>query len=143
MKLLDLLFNAASGGVVGVALEIGRGFFDVWRADREQKREIEKMEAMARIKIEGAAWDAFAKSQQPEALDNVWPWAASIRVLMRPALTLLLLGFLFYAYFTAAEPARLDMNGELQFAGFTAIFWWFASRYNARPSSVSVALPKK
>ena len=135
MKILDLLFNAASGGVVGVALELGRGWFDVWRADREQRREIEKLEAMARIKIEGAAWDAFRESQRPEATDNVWPWAASVRVLMRPLLTLLLLAFLFYAFFTADAAGRADMSGELQFAGFTAIFWWFASRYRPGPAS--------
>ena len=135
MKILDLLFNAASGGILGVGLEMLRGWFDVWRADRETKRELDKLRAMAEIRIEGAAWDAFANSQKPESLENVWPWAASIRVLMRPLLTLLLLGWLIYAFVVADPSGRAEMSGELQFAGFTAIFWWFASRYRPGPSS--------
>lgn len=133
MKLLDLLFNAASGGILGTGLHLLQEWFGVWKADREQRRQIELLEAQARIRIEGAAWDAFAASQKPEDMSHVWPWAASIRVLMRPVLTLLLLAFLAYAYVVADPAARADMNGELQFAGFTAIFWWFASRYRPGP----------
>jgi len=32
--MLDLLTNALGGGVLGVLLRIGNGFFETWRADK-------------------------------------------------------------------------------------------------------------
>jgi len=32
----------------------------------------------------------------------------------------------------STQPAREQMLGEITFGGFTALFWWFGSRYSKR-----------
>lgn len=139
--ILGLLFNAASGGVIGGLLNLGTRWFEVYAKREEAKTEIMKMEAMARIKVEEMSWAAFGKSQEGanedmQVSDRASHWVINLGELVdcfrgatRPALTWLLLFFLGYVYATAEPAQRAALAEQITFASFTALFWWFGSRY--------------
>ena len=145
MSLIDLLFNAASGGVVGGLLNLGTRWFEIYAERKKAEIEILKMEAMARIKVEELSWAAFGKSQEGVnedvvVSDKASMWVVNIgelvdcfRGLTRPALTWLLMGFLLVVYLKAAPEQQAQLTGEITFGSFTALFWWFGSRYTKRP----------
>jgi hypothetical protein len=144
--ILGILFNAASGGLVGGLLNLGTRWFEVYAKRKEAEVEIMKMEAMAKIKVEEMSWAAFGKSQENVnedvvISDKASPWVINIgelvdcfRSVTRPALTWLLLAFLVYVY-SSAEPAqRASLGEQITFGAFTALFWWFGSRYTKAKS---------
>jgi hypothetical protein len=51
------------------------------------------------------------------------------RGLTRPALTWLLLAVLVVVYFNSAPESQKSMADQITFGAFTALFWWFGSRY--------------
>ena len=142
MALIDLLFNAAGGGIFGGLLNLGTRWFEVYAKREEAKVEIMRMEAMAKIKVEELSWAAFGKSQEGVNEDVVISDKAShwvinlgelvdcFRSLTRPALTWLLLGVLVLVWSYSSEAQRASMNNEIVFGAFTAMFWYFGSRYN-------------
>ena len=56
----------------------------------------------------------------------------ALRAFTRPGLTWALLAVLTFAYFRAPEDVQAGMITEMQFAAFTAIFWWLGSRYTSK-----------
>jgi hypothetical protein len=142
--ILSLLFNAASGGIVGGLLNLGTRWFEVYAKRKEAEVEIMKMEAMAKIKVEELSWAAFGKSQEGvnedvQISDKASPWVINLGELVhcfrgatRPALTWLLLGFLIYVYATSEPAQRASLAEQITFGAFTALFWWFGSRYNRK-----------
>lgn len=145
MSILNLLFNAASGGIVGGLLNLGTRWFEVYAKRKEAEVEIMKMEAMAKIKVEEMTWAAFGKSQEGvnedvQISDKASQWVINLgelvdcfRSVTRPALTWLLLGVLLIVYFQSEPATRAAMADQITFGAFTALFWWFGSRYN-KPS---------
>lgn len=139
--ILDLLFNAAGGGVVGGLLNLGTRWFEVYAKKKEAEVEIMRMEAMAKIKVEELSWAAFGKSQEGvnedvTISDKASPWVINLGELVdcfrgftRPALTWLLLGILCVVWFNLPEVEQAKMAEQMTFAAFTALFWWFGSRY--------------
>jgi hypothetical protein len=144
MSIVDILFNAAGGGVVGSLLHLGTSFFDTWKKKKEAETEIMLLRAKSELAEKAAAWDAFAKSQpgtqQPFVVPaNAAPWAATLMTLVealksatRPGLTWALLLVLVIVYFQSAPEVRAMMTGEITFGSFTALFWWFGSRYTSK-----------
>lgn len=142
MSIVDLLFNAAGGGVVGGLLNLGTRWFEVYAKRKEAEVEIMRMEAMAKIKVEEMSWAAFGKSQENVnedvvISDKASPWVINLgelvdcfRSFTRPALTWLLLGMLVLVYFNAAPEQQKFMAEQITFAAFTALFWWYGSRYS-------------
>lgn len=142
---LGLLFNAASGGIVGGLLNLGTRWFEVYAKRKEAEVEIMKMEAMAKIKVDELSWAAFSKSQENanedvQISDKASPWVINLGELVdcfrgatRPALTWLLLGFLVYVYITSEPAQRATLAEQITFGAFTALFWWFGSRYTRKP----------
>ena len=143
MALTDILFNAAGGGVFGSILHLGTGIFEAWRKKKDAEVEIMLMRAKTESAEKAAAWDAFAKSQESQAAfavpSGVAPWVASVFTLVeafrsftRPGLTWALLCVLVYVFSVSPETARQTMLGEITFGAFTALFWWYGSRYSAK-----------
>ena len=141
MNIIDILFNAAGGGVVGSILHLGTSFFETWQEKKKAETEIMLMNAKVAAAEKQSAWDAFTASQKTnEAIQipsGAASWVASLmgivealRAFTRPGLTWALLGVLSLAYFKASEEVQAGMISELQFAAFTAIFWWLGSRYS-------------
>lgn len=142
-SIVDILFNAAGGGVVGSVLHLGTSFFGIYQKKKEAEIEITLMNAKCAAAEKEAAWNAFTASQKTnEAIAipaNAPSWISAllgvveaIRAVTRPALTWALLFILALAYFTAPLDVQAGMVSELQFAAFTAIFWWLGSRYTSK-----------
>lgn len=130
MKLLELLSNFAGGGLLGLISQLGLGWFETWRADKESARKIAEMEALARIKVEEAAMHAFGNAQTAEATTRGGSqWAENIKTLWRPFLTLLLLVFLAVVFVMASPEVRADLSGELTACALGAVWFWFGTRY--------------
>ena len=144
MSIVDLLFNAAGGGVVGGLLNLGTRWFEVYAKKKEAEVEIMRMEAMAKIKVEEMSWAAFGKSQEGvnedvQISDKASPWVINLgelvdcfRSVTRPALTWLLLVVLLVVYFNADQATQKMMADQITFGSFTALFWWFGSRYSPK-----------
>lgn len=143
MSLVDVLFNAAGGGVFGSVLHLATSFFDTWKRRKEAEIEIMLLKEKRQSAEAAAAWDAFAKSQTSSAPfavpSNAAPWSATLftaveafKVFTRPGLTWALLIVLFIVYLLSAPEVRATMTGEITFGAFTALFWWFGSRYTKR-----------
>lgn len=140
MDLMDILFNAAGGGVFGSILHLGTGIFETWRKKKDAEVEIMMLRAKTEAGEKAAAWDAFARSQSSQAPfvvpAGVAPWAGAVFTLVeafktftRPGLTWALLAVLVYVFAVSPQVARDQMLGEISFGAFTALFWWFGSRY--------------
>jgi hypothetical protein len=143
MSLVDLLANAAGGGIFGSILHLGTSFFDTWKKKKDAEVQIMLMQAQSEAASKAAAWDAFAKSQQSQAPfaipANVPGWVGAIytcveafKTFTRPGLTWALLGVLVVVYFHSTPEVRVTMTGEITFGAFTALFWWFGSRYTSK-----------
>jgi hypothetical protein len=144
MSILDLLFNAAGGGVVGGLLNLGTRWFEVYAKKKEAEVEIMRMEAMAKIKVEEMSWAAFGKSQEGvnedvQISDKASPWVINIgelvdcfRSFTRPALTWLLLGVMLFVWYHAEPPQKAEMVAQITFGAFTALGWWFGTRYTPK-----------
>lgn len=144
MSITDILFNAAGGGIFGSILHLATSAFDTWKKKKEAETEIMLLKAKSEVAEKAAAWDAFAKSQSTTTNPFTVPtgvpgWVAAVYTLVqaakegtRPMLTWALLGVLCGVYVTAVPEVRKEMTGEMVFGAFTAIFWWFGSRYTSK-----------
>lgn len=133
MKFLDLILNAAGGGLFGILGQFLVGWMETRRLDAESARKIAEMKALAEMKAEESAWNAFTAAQQAAAPVETAPrWCNAVLTLTRPALTLLLLAFAAYVYSTATPATRAEMTGETTACAFGAVWFWFGSRYQSR-----------
>lgn len=143
MKFLDLLATAGGGGIFGSILHLGTSVFETWRKKKDAEVEIMVMNAKVAAAEKEAAWNAFAASQQGAngtTLDTskMAPWASGLyacvnafRDFTRPGLTWALLAVLMAVFFNSNPASQEEIAHELTFGSFTAIFWWFGSRYTA------------
>lgn len=143
MNVVDMLFNAAGGGIVGSLLHLGTGIFETWRKKKDAEVEIMLMQAKTESAEKAAAWDAFARSQQSQApfavpsgvsplMANIFTAVEAFKTFTRPGLTWALLSILVYVFSVSPEYARQQMLGEITFGAFTALFWWYGSRYSVK-----------
>lgn len=134
MSLVDILFNAAGGGILGSALHCFTDWLDT-------KNKIALMNAQVAAAEKGEAWKAFAASQGGgetlQVPQGVWPWVSSIYVLVhalkegtRPGLAWAGVALLFYVFSQSDIVTKATLAGEFQFGAFTAIFWYFGARYS-------------
>ena len=135
MNIVDILFTAGGGGIFGSILHLGTSWL-------EHKQKVE----MIRVQVEAAekteAWKAFAESQKEVGLEklptNTPAWVGSLYVAVeafrrftRPALTWAAIGILIFAYLKTGFKTEA-MFSEISFGAWTAIFWWFGSRYSGK-----------
>lgn len=134
MNVLDILFNAAGGGVLGSALHCFTDWLDT-------KNKIALMNAQVAAAEKTEAWKAFAASQGTDdplqVPTGVWGWVSSIYVLVyalkegtRPALAWMGVGLLVYVFSQSDAATKTILANEYQFGAFTAIFWYFGARYS-------------
>ena len=134
MSLLDILFNAAGGGVLGSALHCVTDYFDT-------KNKVTMLKAQMDAAANTSAWNAFQESQKDAGLKELPAatpvWVVSTYVLveafknvMRPLLALIAITIIGSVYFAADAEGRKLMINEITFGCFTCIFWWFGARYS-------------
>ena len=134
--------TAGGGGIFGSILHLGTSVFETWRKKKDAEVEILLLNAKMAAAEKEKAWDAFTASQQGAnsgAVDvsKLPPWVAgmyacvqALRDFTRPGMTWALLGVLMVVFFNATPVAQEEIARELTFGAFTAIFWWFGSRYS-------------
>lgn len=134
MNIVDILFNAAGGGVLGSLLHCATSWV-------ETKNNIALMKAQTEAASNQAAWQAFAESQKgndslqipantPAWVSSLYLCVDSVKQLTRPLLTWAAIGIIAFVYYKATPEARGAMASEILFGSFTAIFWWFGARYS-------------
>ena len=134
MNFIDLLTNAAGGGVLGMGLHCFTDWLDT-------KNKIAMMNAQVAAAEKTEAWKAFTASQGDsgplQVPQGVWPWVASIYVLVfalkegtRPGLAWAGVAILFYVFSGSDAATKSTLASEFQFGAFTAIFWYFGARYS-------------
>jgi hypothetical protein len=133
MNLVDILFNAAGGGVLGSILHCVTDYIDT-------KNKITMMNAQIAAAEKTEAWKAFAASQEGNEslaipanaspiMINIYLGVDAIKQLTRPFLTWCAILIVAGMYFNASESAQKEMQSEILFGSFTAIFWYFGARY--------------
>jgi hypothetical protein len=144
MTLWDVLTTAAGGGVVGSVLHLGTSIFEVWKRKKDAEVEIMLLNAKMQAAEKQSAWNSFTASQNQQnkpmpipanaspLVSNVYLLIDAFRNFTRPGLTWALLLVLIYVFAVSPEAARQEMLGEITFGAFTALFWWFGSRYAKR-----------
>jgi heme A synthase len=134
MSLIDILFNAAGGGILGSALHCVTDWIDT-------KNKIAMMRAQVDMAEKTEAWKAFTSSQEGgQSLQipaNATPWVINLYLCVdalkqatRPLLTWAAIAIIAGVYAQATPEARTAMGPEIIFGSFTAIFWWFGARYS-------------
>jgi len=129
-----MLFNAASGGILGSALHVVTDYFDT-------KNKVVLLKANIDAAERTGAWEAFTQSQKtdsPIAIPaNASPWVTdfylaveAIKQLTRPLLAWIAIIIIGGAYFSGTEDQQIAMQAEVLFGSFTAIFWYFGARYS-------------
>jgi hypothetical protein len=144
MGFWDMVTTAAGGGIVGSVLHLATSVFDVWKKKKDAEVEIMLLNAKVHAAEKEAAWNAFTASQQQGTcgisvptgasplVANVYLVVDAFRNFTRPGLTWALLAVLVYVFAVSPEMARQQMLNEITFGAFTALFWWFGSRYAKR-----------
>ena len=144
MGFWDMVTTAAGGGIVGSVLHLATSVFDVWKKKKDAEVEIMLLNAKVHAAEKEAAWNAFTASQQQGTggisvptgasplVANVYLVVDAFRNFTRPGLTWALLMVLVYVFAVSPEAARQQMLNEITFGAFTALFWWFGSRYAKR-----------
>ena len=134
MNIAEMLFNAASGGVLGSALHCVTDYFDT-------KNKVTLLKANIDAAEKTGAWNAFAASQKTDAPivipPTASPWVTdfylaveAIKQLTRPLLAWIAICIIGGAYFSGTEVQQIAMQSEVLFGSFTAIFWYFGARYS-------------
>lgn len=137
MNLGELLFNGATGGVLGTVLHLATDWVDT-------KNKIAMMKAQTESAERVEAWKAFTAAQGETSNPFVVPQGthpffaslytcvAAFKDFTRPGLTWALMGVLVYVYATATPTVRETLTPELTFGSFTALMFWFGSRYTRK-----------
>lgn len=145
MSILDILFNAAGGGVVGSLLHLGSSWFETYRKRKEAEVQIMLLNAQMAAAEKEAAWKAFAESQKAGQgltsipagtstwMTNIYVGVDALRAFTRPALTWIGVFLVAGVYFAAKPDQQAAMQDEIQFGCWTMIFWFFGARYS-KPS---------
>ena len=134
MNIAEMLFNAASGGVLGSALHVVTDYFDT-------KNKVTMLKAQMDAAEKTGAWNAFIESQKTDAPIvipvNASPWVTdfyltveALKQLTRPLLAWIAICIIGGAYFSGTEAQQVAMQSEILFGSFTAIFWYFGARYS-------------
>lgn len=130
MNWASLIGNIASGGLLGLVGQLAVGWMSMKEKAQANAHELALMEAQRATATEVAAGKSFDASQVAETSTaaGISTWAANIKTLWRPALTLLLLALTSFIYFTASAEVRTEISGEIVTATTACVFWWFGSR---------------
>lgn len=128
----ELLFNAGTGGLFGLFGSIATSVIRIWEKRQDNKFALEMLDKQAASAEALAAWGAFAASQSASASDmndKVSPWAANLRAVTRPFLTIGLVFGSFISFFLIDEPyLRIEVIQSFMMLAGTSVAWWFGSR---------------
>jgi hypothetical protein len=101
-----------------------------WKADKESQRKLAEMKALAEIKADEAAWNAFSEAQKSVVpSESNYKWVNAAQSLVRVFLTVAFMVLVFYVYSTSTTEVRGMITDALLTASFSAFSFWFGERY--------------
>jgi len=96
-------------------------------------RAVELENELAIVQEQSAGAARAASYNWMSRVEVSYPWVAAILRLMRPALTVMLVGLVFYIYATSHDFAQREtIIQSVVFLNSTCLLWWFGDRA-ARP----------
>ena len=146
--MMDMIFSVLSGGATGILGSVlGKifNFADVFIEEKKAKGEHERTMEMHRLQAELRADElenerAIVEEQSAGAarvasysmmtqVEIPYPWVAAILRLMRPALTIMLVGIVWYVYASSDDIAQQEtIIQSVIYMSSTAVLWWFGDR---------------
>lgn len=130
--LTDLLFNAGTGGLFGLVGSVATSWMRLKEKSVDNAHQLALADKAAASAEAVAAWGAFGASHTAaaaELTEKCSPWAANVRAVTRPALTLLLvLAATIAALFFAPPDVKGQAIAGIITLASTAVAWWFGSR---------------
>lgn len=137
-----LFGSAGMGGITGILGSFANGWLKQKRFPQEMELEKMRFEHKLRLMETKHSQVGMMKSYDSEIAlaENVPSWAAGIKTLWRPALTMLLIGLTgFIFYFLSTGELTLETGTPsteimtylvrtIVFTTATAILWWFGDR---------------
>ena len=146
--MMDMIFSVLTGGATGILGSVlGKvfNFADVFIEERRAKGEHERTIEMHRVQSELRADEleselAIVQEQSAGAaqvasyammtgVEVPYPWVAAILRLMRPLLTVMLVGIVWYIYASSDDLAQQEtIIQSVIYMSSTAVLWWFGDR---------------
>lgn len=146
--MFDFLLSVLSGGATGIfGSVIGKvfGLVDGWQEEKKAKNEHARTMEMARlqnelraeehesergiVEAEQAGQAKLASFQHDMSAGISYPWVAAILRLVRPVLTLSLIGLLLFIYISISDLAQQEtIIQSVVYMSSTAVLWWFGDR---------------
>ena len=146
--MMDMIFSVLTGGATGILGSVlGKifNFADVFIEEKKAKGEHERTMEMHRLQAELRADElenerAIVEEQSAGAarvaaygmmtqVEIPYPWVAAILRLMRPTLTIMLVGIVWYVYASSDDLAQQEtIIQSVIYMSSTAVLWWFGDR---------------
>ena len=146
--MMDMIFSVLTGGATGILGSVlGKvfNFADVFIKEKKAKGEHERTIEMHRLQSELRADEleselAIVQEQSAGAaqvasyammtgVEVPYPWVAAILRLMRPLLTVMLVGIVWYIYASSNDLAQQEtIIQSVIYMSSTAVLWWFGDR---------------
>lgn len=130
--LTELLFNAGTGGLFGLFGSIATSVLRIFEKRQDNKFALEMLDKQAASAEALASWNAFTASQSASASDmteKVSPWAANLRAVTRPFLTIgLVLGSFISFFLIDDQYLKVQAIQSFMMLAGTSVAWWFGSR---------------
>tara|TARA_R100000995_G_scaffold56712_1_gene28093 strand:- start:112 stop:570 length:459 start_codon:yes stop_codon:yes gene_type:complete len=146
--MMDMIFSVLTGGATGILGSVlGKvfNFVDVFIEEKKAKGEHERAMEMHRLQSELRAEEleneraiveeqasGAARSASYSMMTGVevpYPWVAAILRLMRPTLTIMLVGIVWYIYSISDDLAQQEtIIQSVIYMSSTAVLWWFGDR---------------
>ena len=146
--MMDMIFSVLTGGATGIlgsVLGKAFNFVDMYVEERKAEGEHERTMEMHRLQSElradeleneraiveeesaGAA--RVASYSMMTGVEVPYPWVAACLRLMRPLLTVMLVGIVWYIYATSNDLAQQEtIIQSVIYMSSTAVLWWFGDR---------------
>ena len=146
--MFDILLSVLTGGATGIIGSIiGRvfSFVEAWQAEKKAKNDHGRTIEMHRLQAELRAGELeserriveeeqdgkirAASYEHDRSIDIGYPWVGAILRLVRPVLTVLLMGIVWSVYFTTKDLGiRAEIIQSVLFMASSALLWWFGDR---------------
>ena len=146
--MMDMIFSVLTGGATGILGSVlGKvfNFADVFIEEKKAKGEHERTIEMHRLQSELRADElesevAIVQEQSAGAaqvasyammtgVEVPYPWVDAILRLLRPLLTVMLVGIVWYIYASSDDLAQQEtIIQSVIYMSSTAVLWWFGDR---------------
>ena len=149
---MDFLLSVLTGGATGILgslLSTGVGFLQMWqeekKADGEHKRTMEMHRLQSELRAEELENErAIVEEEQSgrirtasyshdQSVGPSYRWVAAILRLVRPVLTVGLIGIVAAIYFSTNDFAQREtIIQSVLYMASSAVLWWFGDRATKR-----------